>query len=112
MSATLPVPFRSSRRTSLRGSGRRCTSTTTARSEEVVCGPGSFVFIPRGSPHTFQDVPGRKPEAELLLPRCDGRVLRPLATALEGGLVDEAELGRIAREHAMEIVGPPPERYV
>jgi hypothetical protein len=35
-----------------------------------------------------------------------------LAAALHRADVDEDELSEIARAHAMEIVGPPSERYV
>jgi hypothetical protein len=35
-----------------------------------------------------------------------------LAAALGRDDVDEAELAKIAGAHAMEIVGPPAERYV
>jgi quercetin dioxygenase-like cupin family protein len=81
-------------------------------SEEVVCGPGSFVFIPRGAPHTFKTCGVASRKLNFYFPAAMVGYFDALATALAGGLVDEAELGRIAREHAMEIVGPPPERYV
>jgi hypothetical protein len=35
-----------------------------------------------------------------------------LAAALGRDNVDDEELAEIARQHAMEIVGPPSERYV
>ena len=35
-----------------------------------------------------------------------------LAAALGRGDVDDAELEAIADRHAMEIVGPPPDRYI
>jgi len=80
--------------------------------EEVVCGPGSLVFIPRGAPHTFKTGGVASRKLNFYFPAAVVGYFDALATALAAGLVDETDLARIAREHAMEIVGPAPERYV
>jgi mannose-6-phosphate isomerase-like protein (cupin superfamily) len=62
---------------------------------EFVCPAGSFIFIPQGARHGFKvgDVPSR-------------------ASSLRREGVRDEELSEIATAHAMEIVGPPSERYV
>jgi mannose-6-phosphate isomerase-like protein (cupin superfamily) len=80
--------------------------------EEHVCPAGSFVFIPRGVRHGFRvaDVPSRK--LNFYFPAAMVGYFDALAGALRGDHVDEDELAGIARAHAMEIVGPPSDRYV
>jgi mannose-6-phosphate isomerase-like protein (cupin superfamily) len=79
---------------------------------EAVCGPGSFVFVPRGVPHGFRtaDVTSRK--LNFYFPASMIGYFDDLAAALRREDVDEVELERIAAAHAMEIVGPPSEHYV
>lgn len=79
---------------------------------EVVCPAGSFVFIPRGARHGFRvgDVPSRK--LNFYFPAAMIGYFDDLAAALQRDDVDDDELAEIARLHAMEIVGPPSERYV
>lgn len=79
---------------------------------EFVCPTGSFVFIPLGVRHGFRvgDVPSRK--LNFYFPAAMIGYFDDLATALRATDVDERELDEIARRHAMEIVGPPSERYV
>lgn len=78
----------------------------------VVCGPGAFVFIPQGVPHAFQtgDVPSRK--LNFYFPASMVGYFDDLAAALRREEVSEDELSEIADRHAMEIVGPPADRYV
>jgi quercetin dioxygenase-like cupin family protein len=73
--------------------------------ELSVTGPGSFVFIPRGLPHTWQVI-GERP----------GRMLVTFAPAgMEGFFerlsssteFDPDAFRAAAAEHAMEVVGPP-----
>jgi mannose-6-phosphate isomerase-like protein (cupin superfamily) len=79
---------------------------------EIVCGPGSFVFVPLGARHTFRtgQAPGRK--LNFYFPAAMIGYFDDLAAALGRGDVDDAELESIADRHGMEIVGPPPDRYI
>jgi mannose-6-phosphate isomerase-like protein (cupin superfamily) len=79
---------------------------------EVVCGPGSFVFVPQGVRHGFRtgDVTSRK--LNFYFPASMVGYFDDLAAALRREDVGDDELGQIAARHAMEIVGPPSERYV
>ena len=79
---------------------------------EFICPAGSFIFIPVGVRHGFRvgDVPSRK--LNFYFPAAMIGYFDDLATALAATDVDERELDEIARRHAMEIVGPPSERYV
>lgn len=79
---------------------------------EVVCPAGSFIFIPQGARHGFRvaDVPSRK--LNFYFPASMIGYFDELATALRRDDLDEDELAAIASAHAMEIVGPPSERYV
>lgn len=80
--------------------------------EEIVCPAGSFVFVPQGSRHGFRvgDVPSRK--LNFYFPASMIGYFDDLATALRRDDVGDDDLDAIARAHAMEIVGPPSERYV
>ena len=73
---------------------------------------GSFIFIPQGARHGFRvgDVPSRK--LNFYFPASMIGYFDDLAAALRSEHVDEADLDAIAGAHAMEIVGPPSERYV
>jgi quercetin dioxygenase-like cupin family protein len=73
--------------------------------ELSVTGPGAFVFIPRGLPHTFQVI-GEQP----------GRLLITFAPAGMEGFFDRLStltefdleaFRNAAAEHAMDVVGPP-----
>lgn len=79
---------------------------------EHVCPAGSFVFIPQGARHGFRvgDVPSRK--LNFYFPASMVGYFDDLAAALRREGVGEDELAQIATTHAMEIVGPPSERYV
>src|SRR4051812_27193089 len=80
--------------------------------EQIVCGPGSFVFVPRGAPHAFTTGSVASRKLNFYFPAGMVGYFDALAAAVAGGAVDENELDRIAAAHAMEVVGPPPERYV
>ena len=79
---------------------------------EVVCPAGSFVFIPQGARHGFRvgDVLSRK--LNFYFPASMVGYFDELAAALQRDGVNDSELVGIAEAHQMEIVGPPPERYV
>lgn len=80
---------------------------------EHTCGPGSFVYVPRGVPHTFQvvsDTPGQK--LNLFAPQAMVGFFRALAAAESSGEVTDEMLGAIAVENHMEVVGPVPSTYL
>ncbi|HZG35477.1 MAG TPA: cupin domain-containing protein [Gaiellaceae bacterium] len=79
---------------------------------EVVCPAGSFIFIPQGVRHGFRvgSVPSRK--LNFYFPASMVGYFDDLAAALRQDAVREDELAGIADAHAMEVVGPPSERYV
>ena len=79
---------------------------------EFVCPAGSFVFIPQGARHAFKvgNVPSRK--LNFYFPASMIGYFDDLAAALRREGVEDEELSEIAAAHAMEIVGPPSERYV
>lgn len=79
---------------------------------EFACPAGSFIFIPRGARHGFKvgDVPSRK--LNFYFPASMIGYFDDLASALQSESVGEEELAAIAAAHAMEIVGPPSERYL
>lgn len=79
---------------------------------EVPCPAGSFIFIPQGVRHGFRvgDVPSRK--LNFYFPASMVGYFDDLSVALRQEDVGEEELTQIATVHAMEIVGPPSERYV
>jgi mannose-6-phosphate isomerase-like protein (cupin superfamily) len=80
--------------------------------EEFHCPGGSFIFIPVGVPHGFRvgGVPSRK--LNFYFPASMTGYFDDLAAAFGRAGVTEEELAKIAQAHAMEIVGPPSERYV
>jgi mannose-6-phosphate isomerase-like protein (cupin superfamily) len=78
-------------------------------------GPGSFVWAPRGLPHTFRV---DSPTARLLAVAVPGRFDRfvratgrpaeaPTLPPPPDGPPDMAALVAAAREHGMEVLGPP-----
>jgi mannose-6-phosphate isomerase-like protein (cupin superfamily) len=79
---------------------------------EFACPAGSFIFIPLGVRHGFRvgDVPSRK--LNFYFPAAMIGYFDELARALRRDEVDDAELAEIARTYAMEILGPPSDRYV
>ena len=80
--------------------------------EEVVCPPGSFIFVPQGVRHGFRtgDVAGRK--LNFYFPASMIGYFDDLAAALRVQGVSDDELAEIATRHEMEIVGPPSDGYV
>jgi mannose-6-phosphate isomerase-like protein (cupin superfamily) len=79
---------------------------------EFACPAGSFIYIPQGVRHGFKvgDVPSRK--LNFYFPASMIGYFDDLAAALQRETVSDEELAHIAAAHAMEIVGPPSERYV
>ena len=82
-------------------------------SGEYECGPGSFVYVPRGTAHTFQVVsegPGEK--LNLFAPSAMVSFFGALAEAEGSGDVTPDMLEQIALASHMEVVGPVPETYL
>src|SRR5260221_13023246 len=79
---------------------------------EFVCPAGSFIFIPLDVRRGFRvgNVPSRK--LNFYFPPAMIGYFDDLAVALGRDDMDDEGLAAIARTHAMEIVGPPAERYV
>lgn len=77
------------------------------------CPPGSFVYVPRGHPHTFQVVsatPGRK--LNIFTPAGMVGFFETLAEAEAAGTATPELLDRIAAAHQMEVLGPVPDTYL
>ena len=79
---------------------------------EVVCPAGSFIFIPQGARHGFRVGEVRSRKLNFYFPASMIGYFDALAAALGQQGVSDEQLAGIAAEHAMEIVGPPSERYV
>lgn len=81
------------------------------RQEE--CPPGTFVYVPRGTPHTFKvisETPGKK--LNLFTPAAMQGFFEELAAAEAAGVVLPADLETISSRHHMEVVGPVPDTYL
>jgi mannose-6-phosphate isomerase-like protein (cupin superfamily) len=81
------------------------------RQEE--CPPGTFVYVPRGTAHTFK-VTSRSPGKKLNLftpPAMQG-FFEELADAEAAGTVSPEDLDAISGRHHMEVVGPVPGAYL
>jgi mannose-6-phosphate isomerase-like protein (cupin superfamily) len=77
------------------------------------CPPGSFVYVPRGLAHTFQVVSAESGvKLNLFSPAAMVGFFERLAAAQDENAASEEVLDAIAREHAMEIVGPVPDLYL
>lgn len=77
------------------------------------CPPGSFVYVPRGVPHTFKvvsETAGRK--LNLFAPSAMVGFFEALARAEAVGEATPELLDRIAEAHDMEILGPVPDSYL
>jgi Cupin domain len=79
---------------------------------EVLCPAGSFIFIPQGARHGFRVGNIRSRKLNFYFPASMIGYFDDLAAALRQRGVSDEQLGGIADAHAMEIVGPPSDRYV
>jgi mannose-6-phosphate isomerase-like protein (cupin superfamily) len=79
---------------------------------EVVCPAGSFIFIPKSVRHGFRVGDATSRKLNFYFPAAMVGYFDDLASALQREDVTESELSEIAAAHAMEIVGPPSERYI
>lgn len=77
------------------------------------CPPGTFVYVPRGLPHTFRVVsvtPGKK--LNLFTPAAMVGFFEDLSTAEAAGTATPEILDEIAARHHMGVVGPVPDSYL
>jgi mannose-6-phosphate isomerase-like protein (cupin superfamily) len=80
--------------------------------DEVVCRPGSFIFVPRGVPHGFRTGNAVSRKLNFYFPASMVGYFDDLSAVLRQQDVGDDELAKIAAQHGMEIVGPPSDRYV
>ncbi|MFA1551418.1 cupin domain-containing protein [Actinomadura chokoriensis] len=83
--------------------------------EEFEAGPGDFVMLPVGLPHTFLVAPDEPLRAlQLTTPAGFEDFAAEAGEPAAGrhlpvpGPVDPAALGHVAARHAIELLGPPP----
>ena len=75
------------------------------------CPAGSFVYVPRGMPHTFRASTVGSRKLNLYTPSAMEGYFDELAEGLGAG-VDEAGMDEIAGRYAMDVLGPAPEGYL
>ena len=81
--------------------------------EQHLCPPGTFVYVPRGTPHTFKvssDGPGRK--LNLFTPGAMVGFFEELAVAEAAGTATPSMLDEIAIRNHMDVLGPVPDSYL
>ncbi|MEP6762518.1 MAG: cupin domain-containing protein [Sporichthyaceae bacterium] len=81
--------------------------------EQQLCPPGSFVYVPRGLPHTFKvtsPAPGKK--LNLFTPAAMVGFFEELAAAEAAGTATPSLLDEIAAHSEMEVLGPVPDSYL
>jgi mannose-6-phosphate isomerase-like protein (cupin superfamily) len=77
------------------------------------CPAGTFVYVPRGTPHTFtvvSTVPGKK--LNLFSPAAMTGYFEELAQAAAAGRLTAELLDAIAERHDMDVIGPVPDSYL
>ena len=77
------------------------------------CAPGTFVYVPKGTAHTFKVIssaPGTK--LNLFTPAAMVGFFEELAEAERAGTPTPEMLDAIAHRSRMEIVGPVPDTYL
>lgn len=79
--------------------------------EEFVCPAGSFVYVPKGMPHTFQTAEDDSRKLNIYTPAGMVGYFHELAAGIAAGM-NEADLDAIAARYQMEVVGPVPEGYL
>lgn len=81
--------------------------------QQEQCPPGTFVYVPRGTAHTFKVVsqnPGKK--LNLFTPAAMQGFFEELAAAEAAGAVLPEDLEAISTRHHMQVVGPVPDTYL
>jgi mannose-6-phosphate isomerase-like protein (cupin superfamily) len=80
---------------------------------QQLCPPGSFAYVPAGTPHTFKvtsTAPGTK--LNLFSPAAMVGFFEELAIAESSGGATLERLGEIAEQNCMEVLGPVPQSYL
>ena len=75
------------------------------------CPAGSFVFVPKGTVHTFRTLDGGSRKLNLYTPAAMVGYFDELAQGIARGM-SEGDLDAIAGRYAMDVVGPVPESYL
>jgi mannose-6-phosphate isomerase-like protein (cupin superfamily) len=75
------------------------------------CQPGSFIYVPRGTVHTFRTLVTGSRKLNLYTPAGMVGYFDELAAGVRAGM-GEPELDAIASRYEMEVVGPVPEDYL
>lgn len=81
--------------------------------DQQLCPPGTFVYVPKNTPHTFKVVsegPGTK--LNLFSPAAMVRYFEELAAAEAAGTVTPELLEGIAQRSDVEVLGPVPDSYL
>ena len=81
--------------------------------DQELCPPGTFVYVPRNTPHTFKvvsEMPGKK--LNLFTPAAMVGYFEELAQAEAAGAVTPELLHEIAARNNLEVLGPVPETYL
>ena len=81
--------------------------------EQTRCPPGTFVYVPRSTPHTFKVVsPGPGKKLNLFSPAAMTEFFEELAEAEASGSATPEMLDEIATRCHMEVLGPVPDTYL
>ena len=81
--------------------------------QQTRCPPGTFVYVPRATPHTFKVVsPGPGKKLNLFTPAAMTEFFEQLADAEASGSATPELLNEIATRSHMEVLGPVPDTYL
>lgn len=81
--------------------------------EQTHCPPGTFVYVPRATPHTFKVVSsGPAKKLNLFSPAAMTQFFEEFAGAEATGSATPDLLAEIAARSHMEVLGPVPETYL
>jgi len=78
---------------------------------EYDCPAGSFMYVPKGTRHTFKNLEAGSRKLNLYTPAAMVGYFDELASGIAAGMSD-SDLDTIADRYAMEVVGPVPEGYL
>lgn len=81
--------------------------------KQTLCPPGTFVYVPRSTPHTFKVVSaGSGKKLNLFSPAAMTEFFEALADAEATGSATPQLLDQIAARSQMEVLGPVPDTYL
>ncbi|KAA1426616.1 cupin domain-containing protein [Nocardioides antri] len=81
--------------------------------QQTLCPPGTFVYVPRATPHTFKVVSaGAGKKLNLFSPAAMVQYFEELAEAEAAGTVTPELLDEIAARSNVEVLGPVPKTYL